>query len=427
MADPSVPGSATSGPDAMSSRMRGRIDRTDWRRRRAIGLVSAVVLPALVTALLTISNDPTALRPATWYLAAVVVASLVGGVGALAVSTVVAAVGLWYSVSTPPHSFGALEAAEWWGIAGFVIAAGATGLLVTRLESALRERDTAVEARVRTEAEARARQELDDTRAELYVSELRRVRARRNVDTLQEAMLPHGLPVVDGFELDACYTPASPELAVGGDWYDAFLLDPGTLAFAVGDVSGHGVDAAALMAQLRNALRAYALEDGRPAAVLSRLNCFLCRLDTEHFATAVYGTLDLAEATCTWSMAGHPAPVLFGPEGARMDESGEERGPLLGFRPTAAFGESRTTLAAGDGMLFYTDGLVERRGEHIDAGTERLRALVAEMAGAPIDQLCDQLLERSAGAGGHEGRDDVCQLLVRRTDRTRRHTPATTG
>ena len=97
-----------------------------------------------------------------------------------------------------------------------------------------------------------------------------------------------------------------------------------------------------------------------------------------------------------------------------MDESGEERGPLLGFRPTAAFGESRTTLAAGDGMLFYTDGLVERRGEHIDAGTERLRALVAEMAGAPIDQLCDQLLERSAGAGGHEGRDDVCQLLVRR-------------
>jgi len=225
-------------------------------------------------------------------------------------------------------------------------------------------------------------------------------------------MLPHELPVVTGFELDTCYTPASPDLAIGGDWYDAFAVNADTLAFAVGDVSGHGVDAAALMAQLRNALRAYALEDERPGDVLGRLNRFLCRLDTEQFATVVYGTVALGEARCTWSVAGHPTLLFFGPRGATVGDDTERRGPLLGFRPDASFGESTEVLEPGEGLLAYSDGLVERRGEHIDDGTERLRRIVDELWDEPIDHLCDQFLKRIAG--GHEGRDDVCQLLVRR-------------
>lgn len=386
-----------------------------WHQRRQAGIAAAVVGPALVTAALGLSSNPALLRPAAWYLLVVVAAALLGGIVALAVATPVSAVGLWYSVSEPPHSFGRLEGAEWWGIAGFVLVAMAIGLLVTRLETALRERDSAVEARVRAEAETAAQRELEATRAELHHSELQRLQVRQNVDSLQDAMLPRQLPVVAGFELDACYTPASRDLAVGGDWFDAFVVGrDDTLAFAVGDVSGHGVDAAALMAQLRNALRAYALEAAQPAEVLGRLNRFLCRLDTDHFATVVYGTIALDDARCTWSVAGHPTPVFFGRRGAVVADPAGRRGPLLGFRSTASFGESAHVLEVGEGLLAYSDGLVERRNEHIDEGTERLRRVVDELQGEPIDHLCDQFLARLAG--GHEARDDVCQLLVRRVD-----------
>lgn len=386
---------------------------TDWQYRRAAGLAVAVVLPALISASLDLVDQPADLRPAAWFLLAVVAASLVGGAAALVVSTVISTLALWFSVSTPPHSFGALTSSEWWGIVGFVLVAGAIGLIVTRLETAVRERDTAVEARVRAEDAAAAQRELDATRAELFASELQQLRVRRNVDSLQEAMVPTELPPVDGFELNACYTPASPDLAVGGDWYDAFLLDDATLAFAVGDVSGHGVEAAALMAQLRNALRAYAFEDGRPADVLTRLNRFLCRLDTDQFATAVFGTVALDRAICRWATAGHPAPVFFRPGETSLGVPAADHGPLLGFRADAAYGETDAALEPGGGLLLYTDGLVERRGEHIDAGTERLRLLVHEVQTVPIEHLCDTVVERLAG--GHEGRDDVCQLVVRRT------------
>lgn len=385
----------------------------DWARRRVAGILLGSLGALALTLLLAVPDEPVNFRPAVWYLVLVVTAALVGGVWAMVVALVCTTVGVWYTVGGDPQSFGGPSGTEYWGLVGFVVAAGTVGLLVTSLEAALRQRDEAVEARIRAEADARAQRELEATRAELFVSELQRLRVRRNVDALQDAMLPHQLPEVPGFELDACYTPASADLAVGGDWYDAYLLDPGHLAFAVGDVSGHGVEAAALMAQLRNAKRAFVSEDPSPAEVMGRLNRYLCQLDTEHYATVVFGILDLADGRCRWVSAGHPAPAVFGPDGqAALLDRADQRGPLLGFRPHAAYPEVQRVLGVGEGLLLYTDGLVERRGEDIDEGLAALVRALDELAAAPTARLCDRLME--VVAGGHEGRDDVCQLLIRR-------------
>ena len=361
----------------------------------------------------SLPRDPVAYRPTVWFVAVVVAAAAVGGTWALGVAVACSSLGVWFTVATPPQTFRAPPAHEWWGLVGYVVAAGAVGLLVTRLETALRERDEAVTGRIRAEADARAQRELEAAQAELFVSELQRLRVRRNVDALQDVMLPHELPVVPGFELDAAYTPASEDLAVGGDWYDAYLLDTDHLAFAVGDVSGHGVEAAALMAQLRNAKRAFVSEDPSPAEVMGRLNRFLCRLDHQHYATVVFGVLDLADGRCRWASAGHPAPAVFGPHRpAELLDGTDRHGPLLGLRATATYPEVQRGLQAGEGLLLYTDGLVERRGEHIDDGLSALVAALDDLAAQPTPHLCDRLMD--AVAGGHEGRDDVCQLLIRR-------------
>jgi serine phosphatase RsbU (regulator of sigma subunit) len=248
---------------------------------------------------------------------------------------------------------------------------------------------------------------LEAAREELYESELHRIRERHRVDTLQEAVLPSELVDVPWLEVDASYTPATPDLAVGGDWYDVFPVGPERVAFAVGDVSGHGIEAAALMGQLRNALRAYALEEATPPVVMERLNRLLCRLDVDSFATAVFGvvTPDAVEL----AVAGHPSPVVFGPDGARLWH--EARGPLLGVSPDQAYTAAARRLEPGRGLLVYTDGLVERRGEHIDDGLARLVAAVGDVAEKPIDGLCDDLVHRLVPA--HAGRDDVCQVLLR--------------
>lgn len=384
----------------------------DWGRRRAAGVAVGLLGTALLTYLLSLSDSPGTYRPAAWYLVMVAVAALIGGVVALGVTLVACVTGIWYTLVPPIHTFAPLGIDDLWGIAGFVVAAGAMGLLITRMEAALRERDVAVEARSRIEAEARAQAELDATRAELYVSELQRLRASRIVDALQDAMLPHELPLVEGYELDASYTPASPELAVGGDWYDAFRLDDQTLALAVGDVSGHGLDAASLMAQLRHAKRGFTFEDPQPGAVLGRLNHFLCRLGSDHLATVLYGLLDLPTGEFRWATAGHPPPIFFRPGTAAPVEDPTARGPLLGFRPGASYGETVHTLLPGEGLLLYSDGLVERRGAHLDDGIADVAARLVDFATDPVEGLCERLVADLDG--GHEGRDDVCQLLVRR-------------
>lgn len=237
-------------------------------------------------------------------------------------------------------------------------------------------------------------------------------RARREVmQALQTAALPGELPPVPGLEVTATYVPAQTELQVGGDWYDAFMVDDGRLVFSVGDVSGHGVEATGQMAQLRTGLRAYGLEAPDPETMLGSLNRLLCHQRTDCFATTVLAVYDPANHTLEWSHAGHPPPVRFRPGHAELLQTAECGGTVLGVWPDATYPSCSLALDEGEGLLFYTDGLVERRDEGIDVGLARLVDALAQMeASTPLPRLLADVGRLVAP----DGRDDTCALVIRR-------------
>jgi serine phosphatase RsbU (regulator of sigma subunit) len=181
----------------------------------------------------------------------------------------------------------------------------------------------------------------------------------------------------------------------------------------IGDVVGHDSRAAAAMGQLRGLLRALAYgEDGALATVLTRVEHAARGLGVAAMATALVARLSpLADGAheLRWSSAGHLPPVLLAPDGSsRVLATAAER--LLGVDPAAPRTEHRDRLAAGTTLLLFTDGLVERRGSDLDAGLERLRAAVADLGRAPLEELCDPVLRRLVPGAGE---DDVALLAVR--------------
>ena len=241
---------------------------------------------------------------------------------------------------------------------------------------------------------------------EATTSELEREHA--TIDALQRAILPE-IPSLDGVEIAACYVPAGTMTRVGGDWYDVFALDGGRLGLVVGDVAGHGLPSAALMAQLRNALRAYAISGQGPAATLASLNGLLRAVDRDGYATCLYGVLEPATGQLVWSHAGHLPPVVITEGRGTFLESG--RGTPLGAVRDATFEERAARLAAGSCLVVYTDGLVERRGEVIDLGFDRLLEVVGDLRVERFEDLCDEL--SSLALEGGPPADDVCVLAVR--------------
>jgi PAS domain S-box-containing protein len=227
-------------------------------------------------------------------------------------------------------------------------------------------------------------------------------------EALQRAVLPARLPDVDGVALAARYIPASPGMEVGGDWYDAFPLRDGRLGIAVGDVAGHGLRAAATMGQLRNALRAYAVDGDPPAVVLARLGALLRDEGEEAFATAVYATLDPATGCVRWANAGHPPALRVGADATFLDDP---VGTVLGSALSDGE-EGELSLGPGEALLFVTDGLIERRGEHLSEGMGRLQAAVRRRLDAPVEALCDAVVAEVLGEDARN--DDVCLLAVRR-------------
>jgi sigma-B regulation protein RsbU (phosphoserine phosphatase) len=219
-------------------------------------------------------------------------------------------------------------------------------------------------------------------------------------------------PRVDGLEATVRYLPASRHAQVGGDWYDGFSLPCGASMLVIGDVAGHDAPAAATMAQLRGMLRAIAQSTaGSPATVLSTLDQVLADLELPTLVTLTVATITLradGTATLCWSNAGHPPPVL-----ARADGSTEllERTPerLLGVGTGVDRTDHELRLCPGDTLLFYTDGLVERRTALLDDGFEWLVGELQARSREPLDQLCDELL---AELGGRVD-DDVALLAVR--------------
>lgn len=231
---------------------------------------------------------------------------------------------------------------------------------------------------------------------------------RDTAEALQRSFLPRALPEAPGTRVAARYLAGTAGLKVGGDWYDVLRLRDGRLLLVIGDVVGHGVRAAALMGQLRTAVRLLALDESAPGVLLARLNRFLLEHDETEMATCCAVTLDPPTGELRWASAGHPPPAVRGPDG-EVSFLRVARGAPLGALDREGYPEEGSRLDAGSLLLLYTDGLVERRAESLDVGFDRLAAALASGPG-PAGALCDHVVD--ALLGDQAPTDDVALLAV---------------
>jgi sigma-B regulation protein RsbU (phosphoserine phosphatase) len=223
---------------------------------------------------------------------------------------------------------------------------------------------------------------------------------------LQRSLVPAALPAVAGLELAARYIPG--DGGVGGDWYDVFPLPSGELGVVMGDVAGSGLKAAVIMGRMRSALRAYALETSDPADVLSRLDRKMQHFEPDALATVLYAVIDPALDRMHVCLAGHFPPVIASP-GRPAELARVAAGLMIGVSPEVRRPVSTVCLPPGALACFYTDGLIERPGELIDAGLARLcQAVVAQPAEAASAEVMRALV------GSQAPRDDIALLMVRR-------------
>ncbi len=225
--------------------------------------------------------------------------------------------------------------------------------------------------------------------------------------TLQRSLLPRKLPQVTGLRMAARYLPAADQSAVGGDWYDVIELNNPCVGFVIGDVAGHGMAAATFMGQLRSAIRAYALDTDGPAEVITKLAEFSDRMHSR-MATVIYATLNLNTWEVRIARAGHPYPLLVRPEG-KAEFISNGGGPPIGTVGGHVYDEQTLTLSAGETLVLYTDGLIERRGDRLSDG----EAALIEVAAAAPDEpelkcqaITTRLTEDAAIA------DDIAILAV---------------
>ncbi len=223
--------------------------------------------------------------------------------------------------------------------------------------------------------------------------------------TLQRSLLPARLPAVDGYDMAVRYVPAGEQAEIGGDFYELSLVD-GHLAVAVGDVAGHSLHAATVMAELRHATRAYLAEGHPPSAVLDRLNQLMLRVIPNEMATLCLLLVEPATGRARLANAGHPPPLLsrdgtveYLPRGSALLGLRADRGP-----------DTELTIPRGATLVLFTDGLVERRRDRIDVGMAALARAVGRVE-ADLDDFCDRLL---AEVGPDKPDDDIAVLALRR-------------
>ncbi len=252
---------------------------------------------------------------------------------------------------------------------------------------------------------------LQRERGERVREALARAQAEAIAGTLQRHLLPDRLPEVPALAMAARYRPSERLAQVGGDWYDAIELPDGGIGLVIGDVVGHGVQAATLMGELRAALRAYAVaQPSSPAAVVGSLNALVTSTHrAQMVATLLYVVVSEDGSHMRFASAGHLPPLLMGADGeTRFLEHRHD--PPLGAEERIDFSEWEGELDMGSTLLLYTDGLVERRGEAIDVGMERLRETLGT-GPADLERLCSHVLDRAIGGG--DARDDIALLAVR--------------
>ncbi|MFD7080212.1 SpoIIE family protein phosphatase [Streptomyces sp. NPDC002181] len=281
-----------------------------------------------------------------------------------------------------------------------LVARGTVLGAVTVTRTADREPFDEQDAVLIDEVVARAALNIDNAR--MYTNQ------RRAALTLQRSLSNSALPRVTGLELTGRYLPAS-DHDVGGDWFDVIQLPGGRTGLVIGDVMGHGIHAAAVMGQLRTAVRTLARQDVSPTSLLRSLDEAVADLGEDEMATCVYAVHDPATGGCVIARAGHPPPAvataggevtfLDGPPGTPLGTGGQE------------FRTEEVALPPGSLLVLYTDGLIESRDRDLDQGMAQLgRALRA--AAQPLDGLCDDILARLLPEAPQ---DDVAVLLARTT------------
>ena len=221
-------------------------------------------------------------------------------------------------------------------------------------------------------------------------------------------------------QVEVRYLPAAEAAQVGGDWYDAFLQPSGATVLVIGDVIGHDTQAAAAMSQIRSIVRSLgAVDADSPAQVLGKTDAVMQTLQLATTATAIVARLEQDESEAArgvtrlrWSNAGHPPAMVINPDGTVMPLLGVSPDLLLGVLPGTRRRESEVSLDRGATIIFYTDGLVERRDQPLQEGLELLHDSLEELArrGLPLDVLVDELLDRMLPA---RREDDAAVVAVR--------------
>ncbi|MFF8408135.1 PP2C family protein-serine/threonine phosphatase [Streptomyces omiyaensis] len=251
-------------------------------------------------------------------------------------------------------------------------------------------------------AQARRHAELQRSQVELALA-------------LQRDMLPAELPAIPGFRLAVAYAPACTGLNVGGDWYDAFAMPGGRLGLSIGDVQGHNTEAAALMGQVRVALRALASVAADPGELLARTNDLLLSLGTDLFATCTFMQLDPSTGLLKSARAGH-LPCVWATADGRSGTSEDDGGPPLGVAAGADYPVTRYHLTQGGVFVLLTDGVVEGPSLPVEEGLDQIVRLagIAAVAGLSPDSLAAAVI-KGAERVGHD--DDAAVLVVRHDDR----------
>ena len=253
----------------------------------------------------------------------------------------------------------------------------------------------------------------DATDRRRYEQELVRARTReRDVAlALQRSLLTGELPDSDRIRTEVFYRPAGRALEVGGDWYDAFWLEaPDRAVVVVGDVVGHGIDAASAMGQLRSAVRAYASMGLAPGALLVALERYAQRHGVGRMATLAYAEVDIDTRQVRYACAGHPPPAVLDPDGrARLLLAGRSL-PLDTAVAPQSRAEATVALPGGGVLMLYSDGLVERRDRPLQAGLDALVTALEQSQRNRRGNLCAAVTDELLGSAGSS--DDVCVLAV---------------
>lgn len=228
--------------------------------------------------------------------------------------------------------------------------------------------------------------------------------------SLQTGLLPHTLPRIPSLDAAARYRPAGHGIDIGGDFYDLIPCTNGTAAVAIGDVQGHDTTAAALMGQIRTAVRAYATTGSSPGDILTRSNRLLTDLDTGLLASCLIAHLDPIHHRARLATAGHPPALLHHPDG-HTDTLRLPPGLLLGITPDADYPTTDIPLPPNSVLALYTDGLVETPGTDIDDATADLAARLAAAQDKSLETIADALLDHAQRATPRN--DDIALLLIR--------------